>query len=442
MSPSRRPVPRAVLTAALAAVATAIILASPVLAHGGGSSGPAYRATAVPTALAAGTSSTTTITLTQLSGGDWSHSKGLGSVRITPPAGFTLTGATAARGSYALPVTIAAGTATVDEVGLDYAGQTASVTLQGRIPCGVASAASWTVIGHSTSKFSDSHATTLVQDPASALTAHVAGCSLAFAAQPAAAAVGNAITSQPANPAGAPVAVQLRDGNGNPAPQAGLAIGLSIASGTGAAGAVLAGTTSAATGPTGLAVFAPTIDRAGHTYRLLAQAGGGVGSATSAAFEVSDVATVCSGACSVSTRSGTTSATVSAISNGGVLSASLGVDNVDCNNGVNHNYVGTSQAVTFDVTQAIGRTTVTMKLAAASVTKLWFKYEVCFSSPSSTFVNKYGATIPAGQAGILPSCFDCAKPSGGPCVVLKWFDLRGNVYVMFSVPTGDPKARI
>ena len=91
---------------------------------------------------------------------------------------------------------------------------------------------------------------------------------------------------------------------------------------------------------------------------------------------------------------------------------SLGLDNVDCNNAVNRNYVATSETVTFDVTPATGRTTVTMKIAAASVTKLWFKYEVCFSSPNSTFVNKYGATIPAGQAGILPSClFDCERPS-------------------------------
>ena len=130
-------------------------------------------------------------------------------------------------------------------------------------------------------------------------------------------------------------------------------------------------------------------------------------------------------------------------SNGGVLSASLGLDTVDCNNAVNRNYVATSQTVTFDVTQATGRTLVTMKIAAASVTKLWFKYEVCFSSPSSTFVNKYGATIPAGQAGILPSCFfDCDRPSIGPCVLLKWFDLRGNVYVLFSVPAGDPRGRV
>ena len=83
-------------------------------------------------------------------------------MRITPPAGFTLTGATAARGSYALPVTIAAGAATVDGLDLDHAGQTATVTLQARIACGVTGAANWTVVGHSTDSFSNSYATTLV----------------------------------------------------------------------------------------------------------------------------------------------------------------------------------------------------------------------------------------------------------------------------------------
>jgi len=166
--PSRRPVSRAALTLVLAAVAATVALASPVVAQGGGSSGPTYRVAVAPTALAAGTSAATTITLTQLVGDDWSHSKQLGSVRITPPAGFTLTGATAARGSYALPVTIAAGAVTVDGLDLDHAGQTATVTLQARIACGVAGPAKWTVVGHSTDSFSSSYATPLGQDPASA----------------------------------------------------------------------------------------------------------------------------------------------------------------------------------------------------------------------------------------------------------------------------------
>jgi hypothetical protein len=444
MSPSRRPSLRAFLSAGAIALATTILLVSPVLAHGDYSSGPSYKATVAPTALAAGTTATSTITLTQLVGGDWSHSKELGSVRITPPAGFTLTGATALRGTYPVPVTVAGNTATVNNLDLEHAGQTAKVTLIATIACGVSGPRTWTVVGHSTYNFDAYGASTRVQDPSSTLTATVAGCSLAFAAQPTTAQILKVITSVAATPAGPPVRVQLRNGNGAPAGQAGLAIALTIVPGTGSAGAILAGTTNANTGLTGAATFAPTIDRPGHDYRFRASAGAGIAPATSAPFDTGAFATACAGACSGTISQSTTTATVAATSTGGALWMSLGLDDVDCNNAANHNYVATSVPVTFNVTAATGRTTVTMKLAKASVTKLWYKYEVCFSSPNSSFVNKYGATIPAGQAGILPSCFghDCDHPTGGPCVLFKWFDLKGNVYVKFSVPAGDPRGKI
>jgi hypothetical protein len=440
MSVSRGRIGRPIMAVSVA-VALAVAVATPVLATGS-ATGPSYRAVVAPSSLAAGTATTSTITLTQVIGDDSYHSRELGSVRITPPAGFVLTGATAVRGSSALPVSIASGVVTVNNVDLDNAGQTATVTLVATIPCGVSGAAGWTVVGHSTYSYDSTKAKTLVQDPASQLASTVAPCSLAFATQPTAAAVGKVITGVAADPSGSPVAVQLRDGNGAAEPAAGLAIELTIESGTGTAGAVLGGTLNATTDGTGRATFAPTIDRPGHDYALHAAAAPGISQATSAAFDVSSVAVVCSGACSGSDQLGNTSATVSATSNGGVLSMSVGLDTVDCNNAVNHNYVSTSQAVTFDVTPAVGRTTITMKLAAASVTRPFYKYEVCFSSPNSTFVNKYGATIAAGQAGILPQCVNCDKPTGGPCLLLRWFDLRGNVYVKFSVPSGDPRGKI
>ncbi len=442
MSSSRPPTVRAALAAAAVALTTSLFLGAPVLATGGGTSAPTYKAVVAPVGPAAGTTATSTITLTQLVADQGSLGKELGSVRITAPAGLTLTGATAARGSTALPVTLASNTATVNNLDLEQAGQTATVTVEAAIPCGVSGARTWTVVGRSTYTFDASGAKTRVQDPSSALTATVAACSLAFATQPATAQVDKVITSVAADPAGAPVKVQLRDGNGDPEPQADLAIALAIEAGSGAAGAVLAGITSAGTGSSGAAAFAPTIDRPGHEYRLRATAGPGISAATSAAFDVGSVAVACSGACSGTASQGGTTATVSATSNGGALWMSMGLDDVDCNNAINRNYVTTSAPVTFNVTSGTGRTTITMKLAKSSVTKAWFKYEVCFSSPNSSFVNKYGATIAAGQAGVLPSCFDCDHPTGGPCVLLKWFDLKGNVYVKFSVPAGDPRGKI
>jgi hypothetical protein len=434
---------RMLLAAGGVAAAMSLALVAPAFANGGGGgSGPSYRAVVTPATAAAGVASGSTITLTQLAEDGSFHLAELGSVRITPPVGFVVTGATASRGSNALAVTIAGGSVTVNTVDLDHAGQSATVTVQATIPCGVSGAAVWVVVGHSTYAYDSTRARILVQDPSSQLTSQVAPCSLAFAAQPAAGAVGQAISSVAANPSGAPVQVQLRDGTGSPAAQAGVAIGLAVEPGTGTAGALLGGVATAATGSSGLASFAPTIDRAGHGYVLRASAGPGIDTITSSPFDVSDFATLCSGTCSGSTQRGDTTASISATTNGGVVAMSLGLDDVDCNDAANGFYVSTSQAVTFDVTPAVGRTTITMKLAAASVTKPFFKYQVCFSSPSSTFVNLYGKPIAAGAAGILPWCFNCDKPSGGPCVVAKWFDRDGNVYVKFSVPAGDPRGKI
>jgi hypothetical protein len=414
-------------------------MAAPVGATG---SSATYKAVVAPATAAAGTTVSSTVTLTQLV---YSDDRKLGSARITPPAGFAITAASAVRGSTNLPVTIASGAVTVNDIDLKHAGKTAVVTIQTAIACGVIGTKTWAVEAHSTSSYTSSYAKVLVRSSSSQLTTNVAGCSLAFAAgrQPSAAEPGQTITSVAGDPAGLAIAVQLLNGNGGPAGQAGVGLSLAIVAGTGTAGAILGGITAAATNAAGLAVFAPTIDRAGHDYQLRASAGSGISPATSVEFDVDEVVQACSGACSGTAQGGDTTATVSATSNGGLLTMSLGLDPApDCNNAANDFYVGSSEVLTFSVTPATGRTTVVMKLAKASVTKPFFKYEVCFASPDSAFVNKLGVPIAAGQAGILPWCSNIFHPSGGPCVVLKWFDLHGNVFVKFSVPVGDPRGQI
>jgi hypothetical protein len=432
--------------AMVAALLAAGSLASPALAASSPPP-PTYRADVSPAVLPAGASTTSTIQLMQLVAGGLLGLRELGSVSISPPAGFVITAASATKGLTTLPVTVASGSATVNWLDLERAGQTAAVTLTAAAPCGVSGGGAWTVVGHSTNVFTSPLAFTEVQDPAGALAVQVSPCRLAFAGQPSTAGTGKTITTRQADPAGAPVAVQLFDGSGNPAAQAGVSVGLAITAGTGTSGALLGGTTSAATDSTGLATFAPTIDRAGRAYRLAATAAGIV-AATSGPFDVSDVATVCTGACSASDQLLTTNATVNATSNGGVLTVSLGLDSLDCNDATNRYYVATSQVVSFDVTPATGRTVVTLELAAASVNRPYYRYQVCFSSPTSTFVNRYGATIAAGQPGLLPDCRDCddgrslPSASSGPCVVARWVDASGNVYVKFSVPVGDPRGKI
>ncbi len=439
----RRSVSGTVL-ASVMAIALALALVTPVFANGGGSSGPTYRAVVGPTTASAGTASTTTVTLTQLVEDSWFHHNELGSARITAPAGFTVTGASATRGSTSLPVTVAGGVVTIDKVDLDHVGQTAAVSIQATIPCGTSGAATWAVVAHQTYTYSSPFARVLPRDPTSQLTTTVQACSLAFVAGhgPSTAGIGQTITNTAGDPSGPAIQVQLRDGDGNPAGVAGVAVDIAIAAGTGTSGADLGGTTSAATGSDGIAAFAPTIDLSGDGYKLKASAGSGIDPASSNAFDIADVAKACTGPCSGSATSSTTSATVSANAPGGLLTMTFGVDSVDCNNAVNHYYVATSEVLTFAVTPSQGRKTITIGLAAAAVTKPASKYEVCFSTPNELFVNKYGSTIAPNDPGILPTCKNCSKPSGGPCVISRWKDSAGNVFVKFSVPMADPRGHI
>jgi hypothetical protein len=433
--------PRSVRSAATTLAALVILLVGVVPVAATGGSSPTYKAVVAPATAAAGTTLTSTVTLTQLV---YSHERKLGSARVTPPTGFVITAASAVRGSTTLPVTIASGSVTVNDIDLKHPGKTAVVTVQASVACGVVGPKSWGVEARNTSTFTSSYAKVLVRHSSSQLTTNVSGCSLAFVdgRGPTSAETGQTITSVPGEPSGQPIAVQLRAGSGAPANQSGVGISLAIVAGTGTAGAALGGTTSATTDGTGLAVFAPTIDLSGRDYRLAASAAGAIASATSAAFDIDDVVQPCAGSCSGTATLGATTASVSATSNGGLLTMSLGLDALDCNDAVNGFYVGSSEVLTFSVTPAAGRTTVVMKLAKAAVTKAFFKYEACFASEDSAFVNKLGNPIAAGQAGILPWCSNIFHPSGGPCLVLKWADLHGNVYVKFSVPQGDPRGRI
>ena len=113
------------------AIGLALATVVPAVAHGGGSSAT-YKAVVAPSTAAAGAALTSTITLSQLVNDDYWHNKQLGSVRITPPAGFVLTGASAVRGSTTLTAVIAGGSVTVNGINLSYAGKTAVVTIRRR----------------------------------------------------------------------------------------------------------------------------------------------------------------------------------------------------------------------------------------------------------------------------------------------------------------------
>jgi hypothetical protein len=415
-----------------------LVAIGPVAATGGGGSGDAYRADIAPAGAAAGTSSTLVVTIRQLSG---SSDKRVRSAQVTAPDGITITGATAKKGNNGLSAISTASTATVDGIPPLSSGQTVTVTLQTRILCGVGGSKTWAVSARNSNTFG-SGGSALSQDPASQLTASVTRCSLEFSEQPADAGRDKVITGDTADPDGTPIKVQLLDGDGDPASQADVTVSLAIVSGTGASGATLAGTTSDDTNGDGVARFAPTIDRSERSYRLEASAAGIIGSGPSSAFDIEDVAKVCSGGCAGSSDKGTTSATVSSSSSGGVLRMSLGLDALSCDDAPNQYYQSSSSPLTWDVTSADGRTEVTIRLAAADVNRPYNLYDVCFSADSYGFRNRYNVRIDPGEAGLLKGCPPrLGKQDADPCVVEKWRE-NGDVLIKFSVPKGDPRGRI
>ncbi len=419
-----------------AALMSLLIAAAPAAATG--SSGPAYRADIAPAGAAAGTTSTLVITVKQLSE---SYDKKVHSVRVTAPDGVEITGATAKKGSTSLAVASSSSTATVSSIPFSGSGQTATITLQVAIPCGIGGTRTWTVVAKKGNDF-ETGGSPLTQDPASQLGTSISRCSLAFSEQPADAGRDKVITSVTADPGGTPIKVRLRDGNGDPASQSGVTISLAIAGGTGASGATLGGDTSDGTNSNGVAAFAPTIDRSSDGYRLVASASGIIDSDPSSAFDIDDVAVVCSGDCSGTSSKGGTTATIDATSSGGTLTFSLGEGAVDCNNKANLWYKTSSAPVEWNVTSGTGRTTVEIELARADVTKPFLLYEVCFSSPESRFKNILGRWVEPGEAGLLPLCLLTIRRSDQPCVVAKWVDRDRDVHVRFSVPPGDPRGRI
>jgi hypothetical protein len=427
------------LLAVFVATLSLLIGALPAGATGGGGSS-AYRADVSPGGAAAGRSSTLAVTIKQLSS---SSDKKVKSARVSAPSGISIDSASAKKNGTSVPssnIVVGSGSVTLNNIPLN-ANDKVVVTLTVSIPCGEGGSRTWDVVGKNGTSFATG-GSPLSQDPASQLGTSIARCSLAFVAQPASAGRDKVITSEIAKPGGEPIKVRLRDGAGDPASQSGVTVELSLVSGTGAASATLGGDTSEATNSNGVASFAPTIDVSERGYKLKATASGIEGTGPSGPFDINDVAKVCSGECSGSSERGATAATISSSSNGGVLTMSLGLDELSCDNAANQFYKSTSAPVTWDITPANDRTFITIRLDASEVTRPYNLYDVCFSSPVSSFRNRYNVRIGPGEAGLLKGCPErLGKQDADPCVHDKWRE-DGDVLIKFSVPAGDPRGRI
>lgn len=457
---SVRPTPRRLVVAALGITLLAMLPAAPVAAHGK-SDNPEYLVKVGPVSVAAGTTTTSTVRIKQLVNTHHPYAV-IGSMRVTPPAGFVVTGASARMGTQTVPVTVAGNAVTAENLDLRTKGQRLAFSITSEVRCGTVGATTWRVEAHEAKDFENtSRRIHIRKSPLSALGTSVAGCSLDFLRQPTLAGKDAVISSVSADPSGAAVAVRLIDGNGQPASQSGIPVSIAIAAGTGAAGAALSGATSDTTNANGVASFAARIDKVAFGYRFTADAGAGITGTTSTAFQIAGVAVACTGACTGTQSIGATTASISSTTTG-TLSLSLGLEDVSCDNAINRYYQASSEPLLFDVTEGTGRTVVTVRIDADDVDRWLGRYQVCFSSPVSTFTNKYGAEIGPGEAGILPHCWWTADEHREPgavrldhdgpppplpvdhqaCLEKRWKDVDGNVFVRFSVPPGDPRAKI
>ena len=342
---------------------------------------------------------------------------------------------------------------TVNDLNLRDDDDTAVVSITVSIACGVDEVATWTTVGHNTSSFTNPYAKTIALDPASQLDTTVTPCSaasaLAFIDGPTDAEAGTTITSQP----GVPRAHQSRSscstGTASRIDIADVTVSLAIVEGTGSSGAVLTGSTSQ-TDASGQASFSQlAIDTPGLVYQLRATATG-LEPATSGPFDIHAVLVECDGFCSATESEGNTTASVSANSAGGYVAMSFGVEALSCDDAANQYYPRTSEVLTFEVTGSSAQI-VTMTIAKSSVTRPFYRYRACFSSPTNGFVNHYGVAIAPGQAGLLPDCFDFhhhgssarALTNHGdvdaPCQLLRGVDRHGNVFVTFLTAEDDPE---
>ena len=426
---------RTFLTSTFLSMTMLVALVVPAIAADDG--GPSYRAGIAPTSLPAGTISSPVITITQVSS---SPDQNVGSLRITAPADILVTRASAVRGDTSLPVSVSDGVITVDSVGFTAPGQTATITIDIAITCGNGGSRTWAVAAREASTFADGSGS-LAQDPASTLATAIDRCRLGFLEEPRSAGRNVVITSVTADPSGTPIKVRLLDGNGKPSDDAKVAVNLSIVPGTGASQGDAGWRHDGCDERERRRVL--RADHRHHRTRvpLASERAGRDRFHSSASFDISDVAKVCSGACSGSSSKGTTTVTVRTASSSGVLTLSVGLDDLDCNNAANQRYRGTSAPATWDITRSDSRTEVTIRLDSADVTKAYNLYDVCFSSPTSSFRNRYNKQIAAGQAGLLKNCPSVLVRTTEPCVLDKWRE-DGDVLVRFSVPSGDPRGRI
>lgn len=399
-------------------------------------SGKCFAVTVSPASPAAGAATPFAFTITNEAG-----TQQLGSVQISAPAGFVITGAPGSK-------SFTPSSALFINLGLNPPTTTTTLTVNA-IPACSSGSYQWGIEAKQSNDFSGT-GNDFQLDPASAanLSGSVAGsCSLAFTndGQPAGAAV-NAVITAGFSSQGGPVKVEVLDGSGHLATGSTAAVTVAIGSNPGSGS--LSGTlTVNAIG--GIASFSDlSINQPGDGYTLTATSPG-ITPETSDQFKIWGSLQHClTTSCSASSSTATTSASVavtSAIPPGDFLGFAIGGANFVCVG----TYQRVSDPVSFDVLSPSGvalasaQFTVTLQIDKPAVLTSGrtgaSQWQVCYASqqPFTALPNTAGTAAIGGvsyQTGLLP---DCSKAQGAPCVQARNKTNAGDVVITF-LASGDP----
>jgi hypothetical protein len=389
--------------------------------------------TIAPSSVAAGSSTALEIDITNKA-----NPQSLGSANLTPPTGVSLSGLAL---SGAGTLSVAGSTIQLRNLNLaPNATVTVSGTATGSCDGG---GGAWAVKIKQSNDFNGPPGNDFVLAAGSATSTTVTGsCDLRFTVQPTTAEHGATITGTAGHPAATSVAVGLYSGNDLVTSFDGT-VKLSIATGTGSSLGVLSPTSVTSTGVQasgGIATFAGiSIDRSAEGYQLFAQVADLGVSTTSQGFDIVDDFVDCGGQpCTGSSSGGGTSGEIQANNNPSYLTVSVLPGSIDCANYTE--ITGTVSWKTDDQGNQIG----TITAGSTLVKKLRppdqgaAHFQVCYSpDPGKSFVDRTGATITAGQAGLLA---DCTSTITTNCVFFRNKTGAGSAVVQFTV--ADGKGRI
>jgi len=400
----------------------------------------------------AGASQAFAITVTNESSRDT-----LGSVQVTAPTGFVITGTSGGSASYT------AGSALFGNLGLRD-GQSATLTIDATAPC-TGAGTTWTIQPGESSQFTGTNGDDdgdAAQDfQASTLPVTVAGsCSLAFVTEPSDSAVGAPIMSL-AGSGGSPVSVEVLAAGGTElATTSSAPISVTIGTNPNPSTATLSGPTSTGTvtvsASGGVASFPGiSINQAGTDYTLSASSLATTSvAATSTEFSIYGEVQPCAGggaSCSATATNATTTGTVTTTSApaGDFLGVGLGGVSLSCAS----SYQPLSDPLSFDVLSASGVPdssalfTTTLQVAKSVVQSSGHtgasSWQICYASlqPFTAQAGTSGTTTIGGATYYTGLLADCSSSQPAPCVESRNKTGAG-VEVVTFLAVGDPVARM